>query len=269
MSGVKKRPLLGKYIIRGKIKLKTGLRIGGSTLGISIGGIDLPVIRDPITNTPYIPGSSLKGKMRSLMERLLNKNLNKNIGTRNNPIYIHNCSDPQCEVCRVYGSTKTNDEDVNIPARIIVRDAFLTEKSIRILDSLETDLPYTEWKTENSLDRVTSAANPRSIERIPAGAEFEFEIIYNVEEEKHKKEDIENIFRALRLVEDDYLGGSGSRGYGKVVFRVEEVLFRSAGYYKGEEGEKVLFKESIEDNEDIKESNIEKVMEKILSTSDT
>lgn len=261
----RKRPLLGKIFIRGKIKLKTGLRIGGNTMGISIGGIDLPVIRDPITNTPYIPGSSLKGKMRSLMERLLDLKLNKNIGTDENPIWIHNCSDPNCKVCRVYGSTKSKDDEnsFNIPARIIVRDAFLTESSIRMLESLETDLPYTEWKMENSLDRVTSAANPRSVERIPAGSVFNFEIIYNVENDDHKKEDLMNIFKALQLVEDDYLGGSGSRGYGKVVFSVEEVIYRPAEYYKGEKEEDELYKNLVQDEYEITEGNLEEVMNEI------
>lgn len=89
-------------------------------------------------------------------------------------------------------------------------------------------------ETENALDRVTCKADPRSFERIPAGAEFEFEIIYTAENEKHIKEDLENIATALELLEDDYLGGNGSRGYGKVKFSIEKVIFKSADYYKGE-----------------------------------
>jgi CRISPR-associated protein Csm3 len=220
------RPILGKYIIKGKIILETGLRIGGQELGVNIGGIDNPVIRNPLTGEPYIPGSSVKGKMRSLMERLLNLDIS------GNKVRRHECEERECKVCRVFGST--SKEGNNIPSRLLVRDAFLTEDSKTKLLSMETDLPYTEWKTENALDRVTCKADPRSFERIPAGAEFEFEIIYTAENEKHIKEDLENIATALELLEDDYLGGNGSRGYGKVKFSIEKVIYKSAGYYKGE-----------------------------------
>lgn len=220
------RPILGKYIIKGKIILETGLRIGGQELGVNIGGIDNPIIRNPLTGEPYIPGSSVKGKMRSLMERLLNLDIS------GNKVKRHECEDRECKVCRVFGSTSKNGN--NIPSRLLVRDAFLTEDSKTKLLSMETDLPYTEWKTENALDRVTCKADPRSFERVPAGAEFEFEIIYTAENEKHIKEDLENIATALELLEDDYLGGNGSRGYGKVKFSIEKVIYKSAGYYKGE-----------------------------------
>jgi CRISPR-associated protein Csm3 len=220
------RPILGKYIIKGKIILETGLRIGGQELGVNIGGIDNPIIRNPLTGEPYIPGSSVKGKMRSLMERLLNLDIS------GNKVKRHECEDRECKVCRVFGSTSKNGN--NIPSRLLVRDAFLTEDSKTKLLSMETDLPYTEWKTENALDRVTCKADPRSFERIPAGAEFEFEIIYTAENENHIKEDLENIATALELLEDDYLGGNGSRGYGKVKFSIEKVIYKSADYYKGE-----------------------------------
>lgn len=220
------RPILGKYIIKGKIILETGLRIGGQELGVNIGGIDNPVIRNPLTGEPYIPGSSVKGKMRSLMERLLNLDIS------GNKVRRHECEERECKVCRVFGSTSKNGN--NMPSRLLVRDAFLTEDSKTKLLSMETDLPYTEWKTENALDRVTCKADPRSFERIPAGAEFEFEIIYTAENENHIKEDLENIATALELLEDDYLGGNGSRGYGKVKFSIEKVIYKSAGYYKGE-----------------------------------
>ena len=59
--------LQGKYIIQGKIKVLTGLHIGGPTTGLNIGGVDNIVIKDA-KGKPYIPGSSLKGKMRSLLE---------------------------------------------------------------------------------------------------------------------------------------------------------------------------------------------------------
>lgn len=219
------RPILGKYIIKGKIILKTGLRVGGQELGVNIGGIDNPVIRNPLTGEPYIPGSSVKGKMRSLMERSFNLDIS------GNKVRRHECEDRECKVCRLFGSTSRNGN--NIPSRLIVRDAFLTEDSKDRLLNMETDLPYTEWKTENALDRVTCKADPRSFERIPAGAEFEFEIVYTAENEKHVKEDLENIATALELVEDDYLGGNGSRGYGKVEFKIEKIVYKSSDYYLG------------------------------------
>jgi CRISPR-associated protein Csm3 len=225
------RPILGKYIIKGKIILETGLRIGGQELGVNIGGIDNPVIRNPLTGEPYIPGSSVKGKMRSLMERLLALPLSSNTDEEEG-IRKHECENRECKVCRVFGSTSKNGN--NMPSRLLVRDAFLTEDSKTKLLNMETDLPYTEWKAENTLDRVTCKANPRNFERIPAGAEFEFEIIYTAENENHIKEDLENIATALELLEDDYLGGNGSRGYGKVKFSIEKVIYKSADYYKGE-----------------------------------
>ncbi|PLV58075.1 type III-A CRISPR-associated RAMP protein Csm3 [Thermotoga sp. KOL6] len=223
------RPILGKYIIKGKIVLKTGLRIGGQELGINIGGLDNPVIKNPLTGEPYIPGSSLKGKMRSLLERLFQLDLR--VINEEKEIRIHECGDKNCKVCRVFGSS-LKDSD-NIPARLLVRDAFLTEDSRKKLESMETDLPYTEWKMENVLDRVTCSAEPRSFERVPAGAEFEFEMVYTAENKDHVEEDLKNIVAALELIEDDYLGGSGSRGYGKVEFKIEKVIFKDADYYLG------------------------------------
>lgn len=232
------RPILGKYIIKGKIFLKTGTRIGGSDLGISIGGIDNTMIRNPLNGEPYIPGSSLKGKMRSLLERLYKKHL-ENYGNDKNEIYRHECSSRDCDICRLFGSSPRNNQGdrANIPSRLIVRDAHLTMESKQMLETMETDVPYAEWKSENSLDRVTCHASPRSAERVPAGTEFEFELIYTAEDENHINEDLENIIKALELIEDDYIGSSGSRGYGKVEFKIEQLLFKSESYYTGKEAQ--------------------------------
>jgi len=229
--GTSNKKLIGKYIIKGIITLKTGLRVGGQELGITIGGIDNPVIRNPLTGEPYIPGSSLKGKMRSLMERLLNLDIS------GNKVKRHECEDSTCRVCRLFGSSSKDGN--NLPARIIVRDSFLTPESKERLENMETDLPYTEWKTENALDRVTCKADPRNFERVPAGAEFEFEIIYTVENEEDLMEDLKNIATALELVEDDYLGGNGSRGYGKVEFKIKEIVYKDKDYYLGQGQPKV------------------------------
>ena len=235
----RKKPLYGKLIIRGKIRCKTGLHIGGPGGQYEIGGLDAPVVRDPISTEPYIPGSSLKGKLRSLLERKLNKEFNRLGGTAKNPVFRHECTDPNCLVCRLFGSTKGQEEGHNLPAKLIVRDARLTEESRKKLDEIETGLRFTEWKFENAIDRISSAANPRQIERVPAGATFNFELIYNVEDifpsdqvKKRAKQDLQNLLTALRLLEDDFLGGHGSRGYGKVEFQEIELVAKKAKWYQ-------------------------------------
>jgi CRISPR-associated protein Csm3 len=230
------RPILGKIVIEGQMVCLTGLHIGARREAMKIGGIDLPVVRDPITEFPYVPGSSLKGKMRSLLERKMNKSL-RNIGTPKNPVHIHVCTEENCEICRLFGSTppprrkEEEEEEKNIPSRLAVRDLFLTKDSKDKLEDIETGLRYTEWKFENAIDRITSAANPRQIERVPAGSVFQLEIIYTVENKEHLKEDLKNLLSAMRLLEDDYLGGHGSRGYGKVKFELSKIEYRKGDWY--------------------------------------
>ena len=258
MGEERKKPLYGKIIIRGEIYCKTGLHIGGPGGQYEIGGLDAPVVRDPITDEPYIPGSSLKGKLRSLLERKLCRekpgfSFNRQGGTETNPVYRHECTDPDCPVCRLFGSTKGKEEGHNLPARLIVRDARLTEESRRKLEEIETGLRFTEWKFENALDRISSAANPRQIERVPAGARFQFELIYNVETfqepgrrlpsrneiEAQAKQDLQNLVTALRLLEDDFLGGHGSRGYGRVEFRNLKLEAKRVEWYQEPKNEHI------------------------------
>jgi len=242
--------ILGKVIVRGKIKLKTGLHIGAQRETMEIGGIDNPVIKDPVTGLPYIPGSSLKGKLRSLLEKTKyaeqppekrgrgeDKFYNRQMKTGKGEIWIHACDKSydeikNCEICRLFG-TSGRDGD-NFPARILVRDAFLTEEFEKRWDEI------IEIKYETAIDRITSAANPRPMERVPPGVEFEFEIVYNVEDEETREQDLKNLFSAMKLLEDDYLGGSGSRGYGKVEILITTIIERSREYYFGNEDEKVL-----------------------------
>ena len=226
--------LLGKVIIKGKIKTETGLTIGGSTVGLEIGGVDNPVIKDA-EGRPYIPGSSLKGKMRSLLAKAEGKKLEE--VSKKPLIRIHKCTgDTICSLCQIFGlpSDAKNPE----PTRLIVRDAFLTEESQKKLKEMPTDLEFTEVKFENVIDRITSAANPRQMERVPAGVEFEFELIYNVFNEQDK-ENLREVFKAKELLENDYLGSSGSRGYGKIKFDDIDVYWNSKDdYEKGEVEEK-------------------------------
>lgn len=223
------KKLLKKIFIDGKLVAKTGLHIGGSNMSMAIGGADAVVVRNPISNEPYIPGSSIKGKMRSLTEKLLGAYQEGNMGVVKCVPYDgtedKDATEKQKElrsiVYELYGRAKqTKEENLNIPSRIIVRDAYMSKASSELLKNSEyTDMPFTEVKTEVVIDRVTAAAVPRQLERVPAGTEFEFSLVLNVfEEDDDKKE--KNLLKyvkiGLRLMEDDYLGGKGSRGSGQV-----------------------------------------------------
>lgn len=245
--------LKGRVIFQFQIEALSGLHIGGSDAGIEIGGVNKIVVRNPWNNQPYIPGSSLKGKLRSLLEKYYEKDLNQNIGVAR----IHSCGtdydaskDPEgkklekikesyaaCEVCLAFGLP--GERAFATPTRLVVRDAFLNKKDAETLNQKNTDLPYTEVKSEVAIDRVTSKANPRTIERVPAGVKFggfeegdqPAEIIYSIYngEDCDYKNDIAHLqylLNAFALLEDDYLGGSGSRGSGKVKIKQIKVKVR-------------------------------------------
>ena len=230
--------LRGRVFVQGNIRAVTGLHIGGAAGALEIGGVDSPVIRSPMTNQPYIPGSSLRGKMRSLTERLHGSQQNMRIGKG---VFVHVCRQEKlsndeylaifqgCPVCSVFGVT--GDEAVPHPTSLIVRDIFLGADSVAKLERAETDFPYTEIKWEATIDRVTSAAVPRQIERVPAGAIFEgFELVYNIYDQPGR-DHFSTVIKALQLVEEDYLGGLGSRGGGKVEFQVASVYARKGVEY--------------------------------------
>src|SRR5262249_25661629 len=145
---------------------------------LSIGNVDNPVIRDPLTRRPYIPGSSLRGKMRSQMEKQYGRPQNNRVGQ----VWIHTCKDANeyrgCNVCKTFGIPGENPHSET--SRLVVRDALLLEESAAKLEAARTDLPYTEVKWEAAIDRVTSAATPRQQERVPAGAAFEGELIFSL-----------------------------------------------------------------------------------------
>jgi len=220
--------LFGRVFITSTIRALTGLHIGGSGGSFSIGGNDNPVIIDAITGEPYIPGSSLRGKMRSLTEKHLGVQLVKHAGVD----HMHSPDSPaeyaQSPIANIYGVPAN---DFNLPTRLIVRDVALVPASRDHLRAAKTDMPYTEIKTEVSIDRITSKANPRSFERVPAGAEFgPSELIYSV----YTLKDIDwldVLVDGMSLLEDDYLGGSGSRGSGRIEFRdITVMVKRSADY---------------------------------------
>lgn len=200
------KKLVRKIRIRTTIELITGLHIGGSKDSVEIGGIDLPVIKLATKdNQPYIPGSSLKGKMRCLLEQTEGVS---EIGM-------------STKVNRLFGITK--DDKIkrdNQPSRLIVRDAMLTKESKEELESNDNlDMPFTENKFENTIDRIRGVAgNPRQSERVPAGAKFNVEFVINIWEGDDEAALMELFKKGIHLLENDYLGGSGSRGYGQVKF---------------------------------------------------
>ncbi|MBR0498648.1 MAG: type III-A CRISPR-associated RAMP protein Csm3 [Paludibacteraceae bacterium] len=191
--------LVKKIKINTTIELLTGLHVGGSKESVQIGGIDNPVIRTAVKdNQPYIPGSSLKGKMRCLLEQIAGS-------------------------AEVGGNKLINNLfgfSTNQPSKLIVRDAMLTEMSAKELRDCENlDMPYTEGKWENVIHRVNGTAeHPRQTERIPAGVSFDVEFVINVWD-NDKAEDLVNLLKkGINALENDYLGGSGSRGYGQIKF---------------------------------------------------
>lgn len=193
-----------KIKITGKLTLVTGLHIGTSGDFSPIGAVDSIVVRDPIKREPIIPGSSLKGKMRSLLARVeSNKPWNLDIIEENQVMH------------RLFGFS---GKDVIIPSRLQFSDLFMNKDSVEELKMADTDLYLTEIKFENTINRVTCVANPRQMERVPAGAAFDFELCYNVENEDEINEDFETIGKGMKLLTLDYLGKGGSRGNGRISF---------------------------------------------------
>lgn len=222
------RQFYGKIIIELPFKLLTGTHIGNDNDGFAIGGVNKVVIRDAVTRLPIIPGSSLKGKLRSIVEALegMEKKQPLEHGKWYNRghggMYRHEANTREealkNAVDRTFGTTGNKSGDTNHPARLSVSDAQVTPSTAEVLADLEGDFPFTEIKSENFLDRITSAANPRSLERVPAGSVFVSRLSYTVENLDHLKTDLEYLLAALNWLEDDYIGGNGSRGYGRLKF---------------------------------------------------
>jgi len=221
--------LLGKVVVNADLRLVTGTRIGGSQGGLKIGGVDLNVITDPL-GRPYIPGSSLKGKLRSLAERALQAP----IGDRG----THSCRSANeyagCVICRTYGTLQSY-EGVATLTRLVARDAFLLESSVTEEMRASIEMEFSEVKFETAIDRISGTAlrgSLRQVERVPAGAVFRpAELVFSVYEESDK-DLLKYVFVAMELLEDDYLGGMGSRGYGKVKFENIKVWWNTAKDYE-------------------------------------
>ncbi|MEA3408140.1 MAG: type III-A CRISPR-associated RAMP protein Csm3 [Chloroflexota bacterium] len=261
--------LEGRVFLRFNIRALSGLHIGGTETGVEIGGVDNTVIRDPVSNQPYIPGSSLRGKMRSLTEKYKGAPQNTDIGR----VKIHSCKDREayekCAICQVYGVPA--ERDFSTPTRLIVRDVSLTKDSVKKLEDAETDFPYTEVKTEVAIDRVTSMATPRQLERVPAGAVFgESELVYSIYSgtDCAPEKDIDNletVFLGLQLLEDDYLGGMGSRGSGRIGVEDIRVGIKGGDKYGPEPEWLVEGLEDLAALEEAKKDILQKIRERLLA----
>lgn len=198
--------MFAKIEITGILEVVTGLHIGGSSAFAAIGAVDSPVIKDLRTGDPIVPGSSLKGKMRTLLA----KKYNESVPAK--PDF-----DAECIAC-LFGTAADGKPR---PGRLLFSDMYLTEENKKELARYNISHPV-EVKFENSINRSTAVANPRQIERVIRGAEFGLNLVYETAE-NNAEEQVLKDFRLLcdgfKMLKFDYLGGSGSRGYGKVNFK--------------------------------------------------
>lgn len=198
--------MLVKILITGKLHVETGMHIGGSTAFSAIGAVDAPVIKDTKTRFPILPGSSFKGKLRALLAKAYNETVAR-----------HPDEDHE-KLTDLFGSAVKNKR-----SRILFYDALMDNWEELKAQGLSS---ITEVKFENTINRVTAVADPRQIERVVRGAKFPLKLVYELydpektEEELmvQLKEDIKILCQGFKLLEYDYLGGHGSRGYGKVSF---------------------------------------------------
>jgi CRISPR-associated protein Csm3 len=252
-------PLYGKLFLEGVVKCESGLHIGGGREKLEIGGLDAPVIRDPVTRHPYIPGSSFRGKLRSLLERReegerirkasqgeddmarrkellkkVQKDFYRSTATvGGQAVRIHLCGEPDCQICRLFGSVPMQaGAHENIPSPLLVRD--LPMQNAGWLKTQVGSENYTERKMENVLDRVTAHANPREMERVPRDAEFTMQLVYDIttEDEGQIEQDFVNLLGLLKLLQNSSLGGHSVRGYGEISLYLSAIYGRSVAYYR-------------------------------------
>src|SRR5438105_610054 len=242
---------LGKLVLEGEIHCQTGLHIGAGKGSLEIGGADNPVVKDAF-GIPYIPGSSLRGRLRSLLEQTLGLAVPSELiylsKRKGQEVRIHQSDRPDDEICILFGRNPGRVERVSgeavespraTPARLTIYDAPLVVESItpQMRENLDDEL--TEVKSENAVDRITSQANPRTLERVPAGARFRVRLVMDV----LCPEDgplFSRVVEGLRLLEDDALGGGGSRGSGRVSFSNMKLTWRGKAYYSSGAAEKEL-----------------------------
>jgi CRISPR-associated protein Csm3 len=234
--------LTGKLILSGELHCETGLHIGAGKGSLEIGGADNPVVKDAF-GLPYIPGSSLRGKVRSLLENAMGLTSPAELvylsRRRGQEVRIHQSDRPGDEICLLFGRSPGRVERVEgeametraaSPARLTFYDAPLDPDSITPQMRENLDDEITEVKSENAIDRITSQANPRTLERVPAGARFRVRMIMDVLCEEDKAL-VARMLEGLRLLEDDALGGGGSRGSGRVRFANLKLIWRNRAFY--------------------------------------
>jgi CRISPR-associated protein Csm3 len=243
--------LVGKLILSGDLHCETGLHIGAGKGSLEIGGADNPVVKDAF-GLPYIPGSSLRGKLRSLLENSLGLTAPSELvflsKRRGQEVRIHQSDRPDDEVCLLFGRNPGRLERVEgeavesstaSPARLAVYDAPLDPESITAQMRENLDDEITEVKSENAIDRITSQSNPRTLERVPAGARFRVRLVLDVLCDEDKALAV-RVIEGLRLLEDDALGGGGSRGSGRVRFANLKLTWRGRDFYASGGAEKEL-----------------------------
>src|SRR5579862_9214095 len=234
--------LIGKLLLEGELHCETGLHVGAGKGSLEIGGADNPVVKDAF-GLPYIPGSSLRGKLRSLLEQSSGLAVPRELvyisKRKGQEVRIHQSERPDDEICLLFGRNPGRMERVGgealestaaTPARLTVYDAPLITESITPQMRENMDDELTEVKSENAIDRITSQANPRTLERVPAGARFHVRMVLDVlcEEDKALAA---RLVEGLRLLEDDALGGGGSRGSGRVRFANLKLVWRNRTFY--------------------------------------
>jgi CRISPR-associated protein Csm3 len=209
-------------IVSGEIVVVTGLHIGGGTETVKIGGTDSPVAKtvvkvcDRQREVPYIPGSSLKGKMRTMLRAYYQES---GVKVGNRPVMIDT----------MFGQSVDSKKSNNGPTRIIFRDSF---PSRSMLESPDIFQSFTEIKAENTIRLENSQAMPRFIERVQPFTRFDMECIISVYEKDDEKEMTDLLKEGFRLMEDSYLGGNGTRGYGKIRFEGLKYEDRGREYYE-------------------------------------
>lgn len=189
--------MYGKILISCDLIVRTGLHIGSAAQFSAIGAVDSTVVRDSITGYPIVPGSSLKGKLRTLLARSFAKDVQKMPDFQNDADVI----------ARLFGSPAPK------AAQLQFADCFVNN-----LEQMQK-VGLTEVKAENTIDRATAVANPRFIERVNAGTSFAVRIVYNVLDENTVSEDMKLLAKGMKLLQMDYLGGHGSRGSGRISFK--------------------------------------------------
>ncbi len=247
--------LIGKLILEGDLVCKTGLHVGAGKGSLEIGGADNPVVKDAF-GRPYVPGSTLRGRIRSLLEQISGMAVPSELvylsKRKGQEVRIHQSDRPDDEICLLFGrspgrmervSGETLNSSAATPARLAVCDAPLIEESISKLmrDNLDDEL--TEVKSENAIDRITAQANPRTLERVPAGARFRIRMVLDVLCEEDKTL-VGRVVEGLRLLEDDSLGGGGSRGSGRVGVESLRLAWRGRSFYVSGAEEKELIAEA-------------------------